>query len=300
MTETRYCCDLDKEIDFLVADGYRLDMITPADSPREVQLSKNDEVVRLILNRDSATQAPAKLAEQKGWSPGRAGMMYRDVLPNRLGGQLIASHIRITEGGEVPDYVHYHKVRFQLIYCLRGSIRVVYEDQGPPFWLEPGDCVLQPSEIRHRVLEAKAGSEVLEISSPAEHETWIDHQISLPTNGAKPDRLFGTQRFVRSIASEANWITGSDGVEMRHLDICEASNGLVDVSVRRTTNPDAIASFSPQPGMLELGFVVAGKEKAGENLSYDIDSMRGSSAPIMTEILRIVFRDISHFDLAAH
>jgi hypothetical protein len=150
------------------------------------------------------------------------------------------------------------------------------------------------------VLEAEAGSEVLELSSPAEHETWIDHQISLPTSDAKPDRLFGAQRFVRSIASEANWITDSDGVEMRHLDIREASNGLVDVSVRRTTNPDASASFSPQPGMLGLGFVVAGKEKAGENLPYEIGSMRGSPTPIMTEILRIVFRDISNFDLAAH
>jgi quercetin dioxygenase-like cupin family protein len=299
MIETRQCTDLDKEIDSLLADGYRLDMITPADSPREVQLSKNDEVVRL-LNRGPATQSPAKLAKHKDWITGRAGMMYRDLLPDRLDGKLIASHIRLTKGGPVPDYVHYHKVRFQLIYCLRGRIRVVYQDQGPPFWLEPGDCVLQPPEIRHRVLEAEAGSEVLELSSPAEHETWIDHQISLPTTDAKPDRLFGAQRFVRSIASEANWITDSDGVEMRHLDILEASNGLVDVSVRRTTNPDASASFSPQPGMLGLGFVVAGKEKAGENLPYEIGSMRGSPTPIMTEILRIVFRDISNFDLAAH
>src|SRR4051812_30824694 len=154
MTETRYCCDLDKEIDFLVADGYLLDMITPADSPREVQLSKNDEVVRLILNRDSVTQATAKLAKQKGWITGRAGMMYRDLIPDRLDGKLIASHIRLADGGPVPDYVHFHKTVFQIIYCLRGRIRVVYEDQGPPFWLGPGDCVLQPPEIRHRVLEA--------------------------------------------------------------------------------------------------------------------------------------------------
>src|SRR5436190_18809334 len=99
MAETRHCPDLDREIDSLLADGYRLDMITPADSPREVQLSKNDEVVRLILNRDSAMQAPAKLAKQKGWITGRAGMMYRDIIPDRLDGKLIASHICLTDGG---------------------------------------------------------------------------------------------------------------------------------------------------------------------------------------------------------
>jgi len=78
------------------------------------------------------------------WSQGRAGMHYRDLLPTRLGGAFIASHIRIPDGGEVPDYVHYHNVYFQMIYCYRGWVRVVYEDQGPPFVMRPGDCVLQP------------------------------------------------------------------------------------------------------------------------------------------------------------
>jgi quercetin dioxygenase-like cupin family protein len=41
-----------------------------------------------------------------------------------------------------------------MIYCHRGWVRVVYEDQGEPFVMHPGDCVLQPPGIRHRVLEA--------------------------------------------------------------------------------------------------------------------------------------------------
>jgi hypothetical protein len=32
---------------------------------------------------------------------GRAGMDYRDLLPGRLGGRYIASHIRIASGGPV-------------------------------------------------------------------------------------------------------------------------------------------------------------------------------------------------------
>ena len=83
---------------------------------------------------------------------GRAGMEYRDLLPDRWGGRFIASHIRIPGGGEVADSVHYHRIRFQLIFCARGWVDLVYEDQGPPFRLEAGDCVVQPPEIRHRVL----------------------------------------------------------------------------------------------------------------------------------------------------
>ena len=44
------------------------------------------------------------------WVVGRAGMLYRDLLPGRLGGCFIASHIRIPEVGPVPDNVHFHQV----------------------------------------------------------------------------------------------------------------------------------------------------------------------------------------------
>ena len=38
-------------------------------------------------------------------------MLYRDLIPDRLGGSaIVASHIRIPEGGPVGDSVHYHKV----------------------------------------------------------------------------------------------------------------------------------------------------------------------------------------------
>src|SRR5262249_14415839 len=81
------------------------------------------------------------------WYVGRAGMEYRDLIPGRLGGRFIASHIRIPGGGETQDYVHYHKALFQMIYCKAGWARVVYEDQGPPFALEAGDCVFPPPGV---------------------------------------------------------------------------------------------------------------------------------------------------------
>src|SRR5215468_913916 len=119
-------------------------------------------------------------ATNNAWYVGRAGMQYRDLIPGRLGGRFIASHIRIPGGGPVPDYVHFHKIRFQMIYCRKGWTRLVYEDQGEPFLLSAGDCVLQPPEIRHRVLEASPGLEVIEIGTPALHDTIADWALPLP------------------------------------------------------------------------------------------------------------------------
>lgn len=193
------CDDLDAAIEQYKALGYRLDMIFPADNPRDAVMSRSDDCLRLVrspgFSRPAAEEMPPKGGTPSAWVTGRAGMEYRDLIPDRMGGKVIASHIRLTTGGEVPDYVHYHKIDLQMIYCLKGRIKVVYEDQGEPFWLEPGDCVLQPPEIRHRVLECEANSEVIEITMPAEHETWAEHEISLPTTELKPDRGFGGQRF---------------------------------------------------------------------------------------------------------
>jgi mannose-6-phosphate isomerase-like protein (cupin superfamily) len=198
--------DLSKTIEDLEIAGYLLLMIKPADSPRAALLTSADETVQVTRN-DVVERADLERPREQTieWSIGRAGMMYRDLIPDRLGGKVIASHIRIVGGGPVDDRVHYHKVDFQLIYCLKGAIRVVYEDQGEPFWLRPGDCVLQPPEIRHRVLEAEAGSEVIEITSPAEHETWFDHELHLPTASTNPERAFSGQRFVRHQAAKDRW-----------------------------------------------------------------------------------------------
>ena len=168
------------------------------------------------------------------WGTGRAGMLYRDLIPDRQGGRFIASHIRIPEGGPVPDYVHFHRVRFQMIYCYKGSVRVVYEDQGPSFVLEAGDCVLQPPRIRHRVLESSPGLEVIEISSPAEHDTLADLELELPTSQVRPERDFGGQRFVRHEAARAPWVPWrAEGFDARDLGMAAATSGLAAAHVVR-------------------------------------------------------------------
>ncbi len=58
-----------------------------------------------------------------------AGMAYRDLVPDQLGGWVVASHIRIADGGPVADYVHFHDLRRRrILYCRAGWVRLVYGD----------------------------------------------------------------------------------------------------------------------------------------------------------------------------
>jgi uncharacterized protein YjlB len=172
------------------------------------------------------------------WVTGRAGMLYRDLLPGRWGGRFIVSHIAVPGGGPIPDFVHYHRVRFQLIFVKEGWVRVVYEDQGDPFVMQRGDCVLQPPEIRHRVLESSPGFEVIEVGCPSVHSTLIDHSLELPTPHVVPDRDFGGQRFVHHVAVDASWgLSRLPGCESRDTGIAAATAGLAAVQVARQARP---------------------------------------------------------------
>ncbi len=179
------------------------------------------------------------------WIVGRAGMRYRDLIPGRLGGSFIASHIHIPDAGPVPDYVHFHRVRFQMIFCVSGWVRLVYEDQGEPFVIEAGDCVLQPPRIRHRVLACSADLEVVEIGCPADHETIVEHTIELPTAQLRPDREFAGQRFTRHRASQAAWTTWHrSGFEQRDLGIGDATGGLAGARVVRPSGDPTADQFA--------------------------------------------------------
>ncbi len=205
-------------------------------------------VSRLVVTRREADAT---------WHRGRAGLTYRDLIPDRLGGRFIASHIRIEEGGPVPDYVHFHKVRFQMIYVKEGWVRVVYEDQGKPFVMHAGDCVLQPPRIRHRVLESSPGLEVVEIACPAWHETFADPALRLPNPQLRPQREFSGQRFVRHIASKARW-RALGGFEMRNLGIGAATQGLAAARVVRATGPTSRRLNGRHEAEFDFLFVLAG------------------------------------------
>ncbi|MGB5558779.1 MAG: cupin domain-containing protein [Paracoccaceae bacterium] len=199
-----------------------------------------------------------RLADQVPWIIGRAGMHYRDLIPSRLGGSIIASHIRIPDGGPVPDMVHFHKVGFQLIFCYKGWVDVVYEDQGGPIRLHAGDCFIQPPEIRHRVLAASDGIEVIEIGVPAEHVTEIDHAMTLPSSDLRPDREWQGQRFVHNVASEATWQDFRiPGYICRDTSISANTKGIASVQVIRRVQGDI--PWTSHDADIQFAFIMQGE-----------------------------------------
>lgn len=186
-------------------------------------------------------------ADDAAFAGGRAGMQYRDLILDRQGGRYIASHISIPVGGPVPDYVHHHRIRFQMIFCHAGWADLVYEDQGEPFRFEAGDCVLQPPHIRHRVRHTSDEFEVVEIGSPAEHDTYRDHEMELPTSVFDPARDFGGQRFVwHREAASARQPWRFDGFTISDFGFAAATGGLAEVGIVRAEEGAALATHVPE------------------------------------------------------
>ena len=236
---------------------------TSLTTPGGHRIAVEDANPPLVIPESSHEFIVRRLTDSESWVIGRAGMHYRDLLPDRLGGAIIASHIRIADAGPVADMVHFHTVGFQLIFCHRGWVRLVYEDQGPPFVLGAGDCVIQPPEIRHRVLEASAGVEVIEIGVPAEHLTSIDHEMELPTPHFRPEREFQGTKFVLHREADATWEPWRiPGFEARETGIGAATKGVAGVQVARRVSSAAIPTTSHDTDIL-FGFLRAGSVTLG-------------------------------------
>ena len=270
------CSDFTAALELLKEAGFRLDVIYPADEPHTAVLSGHDRNLRLTARADAEpppSQPPPFKPEfvltQWGGvsSEGRAGMLYRDLIPGRLGGRYIASHIIIECGGPIADWVHFHGIALQLICVRSGWVRVVYEDQGEPFIMEAGDIVLQPPGIRHRVLESAAGLEVVEITCPALHETFADHAMNLP-NGLNADRRFGGQLFHHHIAKHATWHPFAGG-RSQESGIAKATGGMANVRTIEPTDGSELR-FGAHDGELVFGFVLEGSGELSLQGSFEI------------------------------
>ena len=210
----------------------------------------------LVLPTTQHAFVVRRLADQAPWVIGRAGMEYRDLIPTRLGGAMIASHIRVPDG-PVPDMVHFHKVGFQLIFCIKGWVDVLYEDQGGVRRLHAGDCFIQPPTIRHKVLHAAEGIEVIEIGVPAEHITEIDHDMTLPNVGERPSREWAGQRFVHNLAKDSVFKPFRiPGFEARDTTINANTKGVASVMVARPTCKTTV--WTKHKGDILFNFVMAG------------------------------------------
>ncbi len=232
---------------------------TEFNRPNGVTIKLVDADPPIYLPKFESKFVHNKFNLEADWIKGRADMRYRDLIPGRMGGLFIASHIHIAKGGVVPDYVHFHKIHFQMIYCRKGWAKLVYEDQGEPFIFRAGDCVLQPPEIRHRVLESSDNLEVIEVSSPAKHETFAEHKITLPNENFNPKRDFSGQKFVHHRIEKAVWENWRiDGFECRDTGIGVATDGLGNVKIVRP-NSAPQSDFSRHENKFCFIFILNGR-----------------------------------------
>lgn len=285
--EELICADFDAALARLQGEGARLDVIWPADAPHSAILTHQGKRLRLTAQPGAPppsavppTFAPAFILTRAGGEAGagRAGMNYRDLLPGRLGGHSIASHILIPEGGPVADWVHYHLVAFQLIVVRRGWVRVVYQDQGPPFVMHPGDMVLQPPGLRHRVLEASPGLEVVELGCPAVHETFADHDLELPNGDARLGQTYGGQHFLHHVAATAPWAAWHGG-EAQTTGLHDATNGLAEARLLRPGRAPAIAVPPHDGGELVFGFVMEGSARLDQDGAHQLSPADAFAIP---------------------
>ena len=89
------CSDFNAELENLQRDGWRLDVIYPADDPHSAILTLGESALRLT-SRPEAPLPPDELPPFEagfvltksggGSGEGRAGMFYRDLIPGRNGG----------------------------------------------------------------------------------------------------------------------------------------------------------------------------------------------------------------------
>ena len=111
----------------------------------------------------------------------RSFMEYRDLgIADATHGKMRAHIIRVKQGGDTHELhttgLHKHECDFQMFYVLKGTIKFVYEGRGE-FTFHPGDCVVQPPGIVHNELDCSDDVEILEIYSPAVHETKVVRQM---------------------------------------------------------------------------------------------------------------------------
>ena len=99
---------------------------------------------------------------------------------------------------------------------------------------------------------------MIEIGCPAEHETGVDHVLSLPTADVRPDRDFGGQLFVRHQVVSAVWQRWRlAGFECRDTGIGTATGGLAGARVVRAGSTPSSEPMT-HDGEFQLWYVLAG------------------------------------------
>jgi len=146
---------------------------------------------------------------------------------------------------------------------------------------------------------------VVEIGCPALHETFADHEMSLPNGRSDPTREFSGQRFLRHVAERAPW-TEFRGATAQETGLVEATCGLAQA---RTIKPGGTSGMAvpPHDGELIFGLVVEGSASLDFGERFDLGAGDAFVIPpgeawglsAMSDDFRLLHATTGKMDLAA-
>lgn len=100
----------------------------------------------------------------------RPWLAFRDLgLVEATGGAYIGWVSKPSELGHRTGH-HHHKWDFQFIYVLKGWVKFQY-NKTEEVTLKEGDCVYQPPELVHNLVDYSEDLELLELMAPARIDT---------------------------------------------------------------------------------------------------------------------------------
>ena len=102
----------------------------------------------------------------------RAYFEYRDLGIRRARITCATTLPFVARPGKAPHGEwHYHDVKVQFVYVLKGWVLFEYEGVGKVM-MKAGSCFYQPPRIRHRELAHSKNVEMIEIVGPAGFKTY--------------------------------------------------------------------------------------------------------------------------------
>ena len=145
----------------------------PASAPRKAPAATMPAAARKLSGGATQAFTVSHLNEADFQADGlRTYAQYRDLGIAAATGGLCQAHV-IRMVPPCTDEVrqrHLHQAELQLVYVLKGWMKNEFEGHGVQM-MSAGSCWLQPSGIKHTVLDYSADCEVLEIIVPADFKT---------------------------------------------------------------------------------------------------------------------------------
>ena len=104
----------------------------------------------------------------------RAYALSRDLGFAEATGGMVDAHVNRRGrpfNAEEVSHRHFHDIRFQMVYVLKGWAKMEFEGQGE-ITVREGSAWIQPPGIKHTVLGFSDDYEILEMIIPAQYDTY--------------------------------------------------------------------------------------------------------------------------------